>query len=267
MEFVKMNGAGNDFVIIDNRQYHLSVDELSTLAKELCRQRFSIGADGLMAVEASDRADFKMRFFNNDGSIGEMCGNGARCISRYGYEMGLSGEVQRFETTAGIVTGWRLAENRYRVRLNDPNNTTAHWQVLGRDCGYTELGNPGIPHCVVRIPGLGELKYTTLKELGRQLRFAPEFPKGANVNFYDVTGDNELVIRTYERGVEDFTLACGTGCGSTARVATLRGEIQGSAALHCPGGVLGVELREDGLFLSGPADFICTGTLGPAARK
>ena len=267
MEFVKMNGAGNDFIIVDNRSLGLNPQELSELARKLCRRKFAIGADGLMAVEDSDKADFKMRFYNDDGSTSEMCGNGARCICRYGYEKGLSGPVQQVETVAGIVTGWRVGENQYRIRLNDPTNTQAHWQVMERDCGYTELGNPGIPHCVVQVPGLNDLDYTTLKELGRQLRFAPEFPKGANVNFYDVIGENELVIRTYERGVEDFTLACGTGCGSTAWIASLRGQIQKETALHCPGGVLRVEVQKDGLFLSGPADFICSGTLGPDARK
>ena len=116
-----MNGAGNDFIIINNIIERIPAERLPDAARKLCHRRFSIGADGLMAVEkAENDGDFRMLFFNSDGSMGEMCGNGARCICRYGYENGLAGETQRVETTAGMVTGSRLSEREYRIRLNDP---------------------------------------------------------------------------------------------------------------------------------------------------
>ena len=121
MEFWKMNGAGNDFIVMDDRQDRVSEDRWPDVARTLCERHLSIGADGLMVVKKpACGGDYKMLFFNSDGSMGEMCGNGARCICRYGFENGLAGEVQRVETTAGLVTGWRIDRQQYRVRLNDP---------------------------------------------------------------------------------------------------------------------------------------------------
>ena len=121
MRFWKMNGAGNDFVVLNNLEEHLPAECFPQVARTLCERHLSIGADGLMVVDAPTQGgDYKMLFFNSDGSVGEMCGNGARCICRYGYENGLAGEVQTVETTAGIVTGHRVTERLYRVRLNDP---------------------------------------------------------------------------------------------------------------------------------------------------
>lgn len=149
MEFWKMNGAGNDFIIIDNRSLEAGPDRLGRMARALCRRRFSIGADGLMAVEPAEQGgDFKMRFFNSDGSVGEMCGNGARCICRYGYEQGLAGPVQRIETTAGLVVGARLKEDFYRVRLNSPTILEPRRMTALGPAGYVELGSPGLPHAV-----------------------------------------------------------------------------------------------------------------------
>ena len=121
MHFWKMNGAGNDFIVVDNRDGRVPNDKWPEIVPVLCERHMSIGADGFMVVEKPTYGgDYKMLFFNSDGSVGEMCGNGARCICRYGYENGLAGEVQKVETTAGMVTGWRVDERLYRVRLNDP---------------------------------------------------------------------------------------------------------------------------------------------------
>ena len=121
MQFWKMNGAGNDFVILNNLEEHLPLEQLPQIARTLCERHMSIGADGLMVVDApSQGGDYRMLFYNSDGSVGEMCGNGARCICRYGYENGLAGETQTVETTAGIVTGRRIDQRLYRIRLNDP---------------------------------------------------------------------------------------------------------------------------------------------------
>ena len=157
MKFWKMNGAGNDFIIINNIEEKIPQAHLSHVAATLCERHLSIGADGFMVVEASSQADYRMLFYNSDGSMGEMCGNGARCIARYGYENSLAGDIQRIETTAGIVIGERKSQRLYRVRLNDPSVVERRYiEVDGKvyECYYVELGNPGIPHAVVPMTQL-----------------------------------------------------------------------------------------------------------------
>ena len=218
-----MNGAGNDFIILNNLVEKLPESAFPALARRLCERHLSIGADGLIVVDAAqDRGDYRMRFYNSDGSLGEMCGNGARCVCRYGYETGLAGEKQTVETTAGIVTGVRITERLYRVRLNDPTVVKLDCPVeaegVAWPCSYVELGNPGIPHAVIPWAGLRSVDEGRLREIGRALRHHPAFPKGANVNFYELLGKDTLYERTYERGVEDFTYACGTGTGSVVKL-------------------------------------------------
>ncbi|MCI8631286.1 MAG: diaminopimelate epimerase [Firmicutes bacterium] len=280
MNFCKMNGAGNDFIIIDNRPFGKSESELSKLAAHLCERRMSIGADGLIAIEASQHGgDFRMRFFNSDGSKSEMCGNGARCICRYGYENGLAGEVQHIETDAGAVVGERISKREYRVLMNRPSliefdREATIWDThLGCNrvykCDYVELGSPGLPHAVLEYKGLRDIMtfaktemkteaglYSTgerrsgnmifrpendervshLREIGRAIRNCECFPKGTNVNFYEFTEDGSVFEATFERGVEDFTYACGSGSTSAAIVLALRGKLAGS---ECAGGECG----------------------------
>lgn len=221
IEFTKIQGLGNDFIIIDNRKYQLSEEKISIIAKRLCTRRISIGADGLMLVDIpSSDADFRMRFYNADGSIGEMCGNGARCIARYAYVNDIAGKEMIFETTAGIVEA-KIEEGRLvTVKLNNPEKIDLNVKVniadKELDCTYIELGNPGLPHAVIEYKGLREANGKELLKIGRSIRYNNKFPKGANVNFYDVINDDTAYVKTYERGVEDFTLACGTGSASTA---------------------------------------------------
>lgn len=270
MRFTKMNGAGNDFILVENLHGELTQQQLSKLARTLCDRRMSIGADGLMAiVPAKADADFGMLFFNCDGTLGEMCGNGARCICRYGYETGLAGETQTIETTAGLVTGTRIDTKNYRIRLPDPVNL----QYLALDvdgkkvgCMYLELGNPGIPHAVVQYPGLREADEQALFEFGRKLRYHPAFPKGANVNFLEKTGENRFYERTWERGVEDFTYACGTGTGASVYALAEKRRCGDHAEVEVKGGLLIVDIVRDGkkcrdLLLTGPASMVCTGEI------
>jgi len=270
MQFWKMNGAGNDFIIIDNIREQIPVERFGDLARLLCERHLSIGADGLMVVEpARGDADYRMLFYNSDGSLGEMCGNGARCICRYGYENRLAGEVQRVETTAGLVTGRRIDRRRYQIRLNDPTTVrlNAPIEVDGTvyDCAYVELGNPGLPHAAVPISGLRAYPDRALFDLGRRMRYHPAFPKGANVNFYEVTGPDQVYERTYERGVEDFTYACGTGTGSVVTVLTLQGKVSGTGVrVTMPGGELIVDIDRRGneienLLLTGPTNIVAKG--------
>ena len=272
MKFWKMNGAGNDFVIINNMEEKIPAEKIPYVAKTLCERHLSIGADGFMVVENPNNpseADYRMMFYNSDGSMGEMCGNGARCICRYGYEKGLAGEVQRVETTAGIVTGERIDKRLYRVRLNDPCNLRLDEpvEIDGETCicSYIELGNPGIPHCVVPISNLKDYPEAQLFELGRKLRYYKGYPKGANVNFCEIIGKDHIFERTYERGVEDFTYACGTGTGSVVTVLTLKGKVSGkNVKVDMTGGTLfiDVEREEDkikNLYLTGPTNIVAKG--------
>lgn len=272
MQFTKMNGAGNDFIILNNLTEHIPHAQFPSIARTLCHRRLSIGADGLMVVDAPRQGgDFRMLFYNADGSEGEMCGNGARCICRYGYEKALAGETQTVESPSGLVTGRRIDQRNYRIRLTDPSVVDLNRLVdaLGQtwQCAYVELGNPGLPHVVVPYPGLTHESQSELTALGRALRRAPAFPKGANVNFYDVASPQRIIELTYERGVEDFTYACGTGSGSTVLALTLLGKVSGKdVAVSVPGGTLRVDVDRDGdviqnIWLTGPTNFVCEGAV------
>ena len=270
MKFWKMNGAGNDFVVLNNLEEHLNVEDLPQVAGTLCQRHLSSGADGLMGVDIPDQGgDFKMRFYNADGSIGEMCGNGARCICRYGYENGLAGETQTIETTAGIVTGRRISSRLYKIRLNDPTTVRLDYPVevdgVRYACSYVELGDPGLPHAVIPYHDLKNADENELRELGRKLRWHAAFPKGANVNFYEITGEDQILERTFERGVEDLTYACGTGTGSLVTVLTLQGKVSGhDVQVDMTGGRLIIDTVREGsvirdLYLTGPTNIVCKG--------
>ena len=271
MRFTKMHGAGNDFIIINNIDGAIPESVLPELAAGLCAQHVSVGADGMMVVAAPRQGgDFRMIFYNSDGSLGEMCGNGARCIARYGYENGLSGEIQHIETTAGLVTGQRMTKRLYKVRLNDPSVIDLHRSVSAGGvvyyCAYIELGDPGIPHAIVLMPDWDERDRDTLRALGRALRFAKEFPRGANVSFVKIVDSRHVKAITYERGVEDFTLACGTGCGSIAAALCLLGLSGDELAIFMPGGELTVSLTAEvgsvrDIYLTGPTNIVCVGDI------
>lgn len=272
MEFYKLSGAGNDFVVLVNLDGAIPAEKYPVLARTLCQRRMSIGADGLMVMERSQTADFRMAFFNADGSAGEMCGNGARCICLMGYELGLSGERQTVESPSGLVTGHRLDARRYCVELTAPSvfDPACTVTALGREyiCAYVELGTPGLPHAVAELPGLKDMPLEELRPLGKALRFHESFPKGANVNFYELTAPDRAVLRTFERGVEDFTLACGTGSASTAMTIAHRlGKEAMTVYLENPGGLLEVEVRPcegkalPALYLTGPTNIVAKGTV------
>ncbi len=248
-----MNGAGNDFMVVDAREIQL---DFSTAAKELCKLT---GADGFMAVDRSDIADFRLHFYNSDGSRGEMCGNGARCICRFAYENGIAGEEMTVQTDAGLVPGKRLSERDYLVTLNLPSIVDLHRK---EDVAYVELGNPGLPHAVKEIPDLAWEQKDSLRPMAKALRHDSAFPKGANANLYAWLDEKTVRILTFERGVEDFTLACGTGSGSTAAVLWLQGKLPGGKlTVKNPGGDLAVTVSgENGkitaLLLEGPTELV-----------
>ncbi|REC31020.1 diaminopimelate epimerase [Enterococcus pseudoavium] len=265
--FYKIQGAGNDFILIDNRQLDFTSEQLTSFAARVCTRRQSVGADTLIAVEAAKTTgDFYARFFNADGSEAEMCGNGARCVARWAYETGLTKEKMVIETIAGTVPAERLAQRTYRVQLNSPTVFKAdqRLQVDGKEVvvDYVELGDPGIPHLVLQLPDLAMTELATIFTFARKLRNHPAFSKGANVNFYDILADQTVVERTYERGVEDFTLACGTGTGSTAYVLTKKELVKADpVVIEVLGGQLKVEVVGEELYLIGDTNMIAEGTI------
>jgi diaminopimelate epimerase len=214
--FVKMNGAGNDFIVVDNRT--LSVNLTREQIANLCHRHFGIGADGLLAAEPAGEpgADFRMRYYNADGGEAEMCGNGARCFARFVEPWPRADrERVRFLTLAGLITG-EYVGHEIRVNLTPPTELK-----LDRDAdfgwGHVKFHslNTGVPHVVIDVP---DVEIAEVLSLGRAIRYSDLFPKGTNVNFVQVTGPDELTVRTYERGVEGETLACGTGVTAAALV-------------------------------------------------
>ncbi|MFB0918584.1 MAG: diaminopimelate epimerase [Clostridiaceae bacterium] len=254
----KFQAAGNDFVLINNMEEKLDEKVLPELAKKICHRRFSMGADGLILVDKAigKDTDFRMVFLNADGTYGEMCGNGARSIARFAHEEGIAGVSMVFDTLAGPVSAVRLDENTYKIKLNRVSVYKKAMEVKIGDVVYTgdyiELGEPGLPHFVLELKDLEPELSRELFNLGRALRYAPEFPKGANINFYKMTDTNELKAITYERGVEDFTYACGTGAGSMAYSVKQGNKIDGDkVSIKVPGGVLTIELEDKVLYLTG----------------
>ena len=248
-----MSGAGNDFVVIDARG--LSLD-FSAMALEQCENKH---CDGFMAVDYSDHAHFKLHFYNADGSRGEMCGNGSRCVAKFAYDHGIAPAEMTIETDAGLLTATRMGETQFRVKLNNPGIVDLHRHG---NMAYIELGTPGVPHGVFHYPGLTWEMREALRERMKAERYADYFPKGANVNYFDWIGQNRIRILTYERGVEDFTLACGTGSGATAVKLWLEGAIpEGRLTVENPGGTLTFQLQGTPgmvteILMTGPAEVL-----------
>ena len=250
MRCLHMSGAGNDFMVIDGRGQAL---DYSALAQKLCA---ITGADGFMAVDHSDTADFKLHFYNSDGSRGEMCGNGSRCICKFAYDLGIAGSEMTVETDAGVVTGWRITDTQFRVKLTRPVDIDLEAKP---GVAYAVCG---VPHAIVEQPGFSWEQKEQLREQAVALRFDPVFPKGANVDFYSWLDETTVRVLSYERGVEDYTLACGTGCGALTAVLYTAGKLpEKKLTAINPGGTLTVTVEAQGglisgLLLEGPAEVI-----------
>lgn len=275
LEFWKMNGAGNDFVVVDNRGLDRSLDR--AMIARLCDRHRGVGADGLLAVEPArdGAADFRMRYYNADGGEAEMCGNGARCFARFGRRLlAESGAhapaVLRFETEAGVIGAEFPDDELVRLRMSDPTVPVMGMQLEAGD-GPLEVHsvNTGVPHAVVWVADEAALEAVPVAAWGRALRMHPHFqPAGTNVNFACPLGPARIRIRTYERGVEAETLACGTGMVACALI---RHALTGAASpieVRVAGGdVLTVDFNqpEPGVYrdvhLTGPADFVFHGNI------
>jgi len=207
--FYKMSGSGNDFIIIDNRDLSLNIGDLPAFAQRVCARKISVGADGLLLIEPSSVADFKWRFFNSDGSVAEMCGNASRCVARFAFENGIAGQILSFETLAGIINA-EVHGDVVKARLTDPSVLRQNVRIVltGGECDVDCI-DTGVPHAVCFV---ASIEACDVVGTGREIRRHEAFqPKGANANFALVQDRHQMRVRTYERGVEDETLACGTG--------------------------------------------------------
>jgi len=221
IEFYKMSGSGNDFIIIDNRDLSLNVGDLPSFVRKVCERKISVGADGLLLIEPSNTADFKWRFFNSDGSVAEMCGNAARCVAHLASIQGISGEKLSFETIAGIVNA-EVHGNVPKVKLTNPSRVILGKKIAlkGREF-ILDIVDTGVPHAVNFVD---DIESCSVFDWGRKIRRHDFFqPKGTNANFAKVTDRHKIKLRTYERGVEDETLACGTGAVAAVLAAAERG--------------------------------------------
>ncbi len=271
IEFFKMSGSGNDFIIIDNRNRVVDENGLSNFIAKVCRRKMSVGADGMILIENTHNADFKWRFFNSDGSVAEMCGNGARCVARFAYLNDIAGSKMSFETLAGIVKAEVIGE-RVKVKMTDPLDLKTDNTIELRN-GLISISsvNTGVPHVVIVKDGIDDVD---IVEIGREIRYHGRFsPAGTNVNFVSRIKDNTITIRTYERGVEDETLACGTGAAASAIVMAHKMKMDSPiSVLTRSGGYLNIFFREKegqyyDIYLEGDARIIYRGQLWEDAWK
>lgn len=261
----KMHGAGNDFVLVDDRNLTFPAEAKHWIAS-VCARRTGVGADGFLLVQPSDRADFRMRYFNADGGEVDMCGNGARCISRFAHDLGAAPASMSFETMAGIIRS-EIVGDQVRLTMTDPVDWRLDQQLVLHDqiIDY-DFVNSGVEHVVIRNDDVAGVD---LPPLGHGIRYHDAFkPRGTNVNVVAVTGPREMLIRTYERGVEGETLACGTGMVAASVIAGRKGWVDGSPVqLTCASGDVldvGFDLTETGarnVTLFGPAVYVFKGEL------
>jgi len=273
VDFVKMHGAGNDFIVVDLLQKDLGVD-LSKLSVRMCDRNFGVGADGLLLVMPSASADYRMRLINRDGTEAEMCGNGIRVFAKYLFDRGMVGENAQIETLAGIKRIHLEVDGKKAVgatvNMGSPKLDAKEIPVVGYkgrvisrplevDGSIYEITcvNMGNPHCVIFMESV---EHVPVEKLGPKIEVHPTFPQRTNVEFVQILSPSELVMRVWERGA-GMTLACGTGACSSVVAGVLNGKCGRCATVHLPGGDLRIEWREDNnLYMTGPAVEVYTGT-------
>jgi len=279
IEFYKMSGAGNDFILIDNRKSVFTLPDESFAASQLCRRAISIGADGLILIEKPDDADldFKWRFFNSDGSGADMCGNAARCAARLSFLLGISKRSISFSTGAGIVHAKIIESGNVRVKLTDPVDIRIGGSISldtynkGVETKFDFI-NTGVPHVVVDVGDENALSKLDIKNVGSEIRYHSDFqPAGTNVNFVSYATDGSLKTRTYERGVEGETLACGTGAVASAVLSHIKGKASSPVTIVPTSEIpLTVHFKAEGeeiseVALEGDARLIYKGSFNPEA--
>ncbi|MFO7568439.1 MAG: diaminopimelate epimerase [Smithellaceae bacterium] len=271
ISFYKMSGSGNDFIIIDNRDGSLKMIDLPAFVRRICQRKISVGADGVFFIEPSDVADFKWQFFNSDGSVAEMCGNGSRCVARWAYLNGAAGRQLSFETLAGIITA-EVHNESVKVRLTDPSPLQPDCKIaLDNGACLLDVIDTGVPHAVCFVQNLEDC---AVFDRGRQIRRHEAFaPKGTNADFVRVIDRQKMCVRTYERGVEDETLACGTGVVASVLAAAARGLVDSPVDVTVQSGeTLRVYFthragRFEDIFLEGKVKMVYQGLLFEEAYK
>jgi diaminopimelate epimerase len=264
LRFTKMNGAGNDFILFDNRTGDIDFDP--NQIAQLCDRHRGIGADGILLLEQpTNRADFRMRYFNADGGEAEMCGNGARCFARFANKADGQKAKISFETPAGIISA-ELKGDLVTLRMTEP--TDLQLDVDLSTPGETKTVhfiNSGVPHVVIPVAKIDDVD---VRRDGAAIRHHKMFsPNGTNVNFIEKCGPNRIAIRTYERGVEDETLACGTGIVASALIFAASEKSSSPITVLARGGdelQVGFEKVEGNFHnvtLTGPAEFVFEGTI------
>jgi len=262
--FSKLNGSGNDFLLIDNRERIMRGADLPAFVGKVCDRLRSLGADGVIFIEKSRRADFRWQFFNADGSRAEMCGNGGRCAARFAVERKIAGKSLGFETDAGLIRA-EVSGRRVKLQMTPPHGLALSRSLTlgGRKIEYSFL-NTGVPHAVLFVPDLEKID---LLGTGRGVRTHRAFaPRGTNVNFVQVR-NNEVRIRTYERGVEGETLACGTGAVAAGILSALHGHVRPPVSVRTRGGevlVIHFDPERAGfgeVYLEGDTSWSCDGIM------
>jgi diaminopimelate epimerase len=267
-----MSGLGNDFIIVDNRSGMLNEYGVLAFARKVCKARYSVGGDELMVIEApSAGGDYTMRTINPDGSEVKMCGNASRCVARYAYVRGIAGERQSIDTLGGKVEAF-VGKDEVRVGLQVTSGpaTGLELEADGKRYPVHTAEISGAPHAVVYLENAFGLPGELIHRLGAAIRYHPHFPKGTNVNFIEAKGRGLLLQRTYERGVEGETFACGTGATASAVVSGLLGVADSPVTVRVLGGDLTVFFERTGtsfsrVFLGGGARFVAEGTIHPEA--
>jgi diaminopimelate epimerase len=263
--FFKMQGSGNDFILIDNRRGILKGKNLRDLAITVCDRHYSVGADGLIVIVPSRKADFKWRFFNADGSEAEMCGNGSRCAARFAQLKKISGKNPSFETLAGTISA-QVKNDRVNVQFPGASGLRMNIAIsLESGLRMGHFINTGVPHLVYLSK---DIETEDVERIGRTTRYHELFrPAGTNVDFIQIQGPHKLRVRTYERGVEGETLACGTGSVAAALIAGAIGAVSSPVEVVTWGGEklkVSYERTAEGfgdIRLEGGAQVICEGTL------
>jgi len=265
VEFTKMNGAGNDFIVIDNRFYHFSIGELSQIALQLCPRRTGVGADGVLALAPSESrdADYRMIYINADGTEGTMCGNGARCLAKFAYEGGIQKRRVWMQTASGSCQVSIPEDGSVRIYVDPPKNydRCLHLETqLPDTIDSVHYVWPGTEHLVCFTKDVSNFK---VEHWGALLRHDPILaPKGANINFVELdSSKSSIMVRTYEKGVEAETLACGTGAIASTFVARTSGLLRGHVCdVRMRGGTLTVGFEEELVYLEGPATSVYRGS-------
>jgi diaminopimelate epimerase len=264
-EFFKMSASGNDFILIDNMDGKVSkkYKKIADFVAKICRRRYSVGADGVILIERSTKANFRWKFFNADGSEAEMCGNGGRCAARFAFIKGIAGNEMAFETIAGIIRAV-VDEASVKLQLTTPSDIKLDYPInLEEKEIFLSSVNTGVPHAILLSD---DIDHVPVEELGRVIRYHKAFgEKGTNVDFVQIVDRENILIRTYERGVEGETYACGTGSVAAGVILAKKGLIESPVNIITRGGETLKVYIDDEVYLEGNARIIYTGTLNDEA--